>query len=194
MAGADISVIYEVRRHLSTCTVSCSRTFGTYSATGNRAQAGRLLRCHRQRHQTTCEPTEPGLMNGVLPFLFRLWKIIVAALRAPPGDLLSRCRPTTVPRSSSLSLSRSARDTILLASLPRIVYTVDTDSRATGARSGGAPSRGQLEPWRFLTWPCLVVAHASFFVHVYYALCSVSVQDLEESVDGLRIVFPNLFE
>lgn len=107
MAGADISVIYEVRRHLSTCTVSCSRTFGTYNTTGNRAQAGRLLRCHRQRHQTTCEPTEPGLMNGVLPFLFRLWKIIVAALRAPPGDLLSRCRPTTVPRSPSSSLSLS---------------------------------------------------------------------------------------
>lgn len=107
MAGADISVIYEVRRHLSTCTVSCSRTFGTYNTTGNRAQAGRLLRCHRQRHQTTCEPTELGLMNGVLPFLFRLWKIIVAALRAPPGDLLSRCRPTTVPRSPSSSLSLS---------------------------------------------------------------------------------------
>lgn len=44
----------------------------TTNTTGNRAQAGRLLRCHRQRHQTTCEPTEPGLMNGVLPFLFRL--------------------------------------------------------------------------------------------------------------------------
>lgn len=101
--------------------------------------------------------------------------------------------PCHVPRLS-LSLSLRSRYSSRLSSLPRIVYTVDTDSRATGARSGGAPSRGQLEPWRFLTWPCLVVAHASFFVHVYYALCSVSVQDLEESVDGLRIVFPNLFE
>lgn len=76
--------------------------------------------------------------------------------------------PCHVPRLS-LSLAPLA---ILLASLPRIVYTVDTDSRATGARSGGAPSRGQLEPWRFLTWPCLVVAHASFFVHVYYVVFS----------------------
>lgn len=129
------------------------------------------------------------------PFSFPPMKNYCCCLARPAGR--SPLTVSTYHRATflvSLSLSLRSRYSSRLSSLPRIVYTVDTDSRATGARSGGAPSRGQLEPWRFLTWPCLVVAHASFFVHVYYALCSVSVQDLEESVDGLRIVFPNLFE
>lgn len=76
MAGADISVIYEVRCHLSTCTVSCSRTLERRNVehTGVTVQAGRrsVIEVSQPAAPTTCEPTEPGLMNGVLPFLFCL--------------------------------------------------------------------------------------------------------------------------
>lgn len=90
MAGADISVIYEVRRQQRRAraygprcvrvgtdpggVVSCSTNVEertTHKVTVDWCGAGRVrvIEVSQPAAPTTCEPTEPGLMNGVLPFL-----------------------------------------------------------------------------------------------------------------------------
>ena len=130
-----------------------------------RAVWPRVIEVSQPAAPTTCEPTEPGLMNGILPFSSLPMKNYCCCLWLRPegggrvGWLVSRCRPTTV--SSSLFLLPSRSRTLCLGgdpadgprySMPRGWCTESLSSGAgTGDGGGGAPRRSQLEPFRFST-------------------------------------------